>query len=62
MSKPADDALTNDERDHLLRYPDGMTLHQVARVLGCSHEDVRRVQDRALAKLRIAFAQLENES
>ena len=61
MSEPADDTLTDDERDHLLRYPDGMTLHQVARVLGCSHEDVRRVQDRALAKLRIALDAMETE-
>lgn len=62
MSKPADDALTDDERGHLLRYPDGMTLHQVARALGVSHNDIWNVERRALAKLRIALAAMETES
>ena len=61
MSKPADDALTDDERDHLLRYPDGMTLHEVARALGVSHERVWQIERRALAKLRIVLDAMETE-
>ena len=63
MSEPADDrAFTVWEREYMRLYPDGMTLHQVARALGVSHNDIWNVERRALAKLRIALDAMETES
>lgn len=61
MSKPADDTLTDDEREYVRLYPDGMTLQQVARALGVSHNDVWLVERRALAKVKAALAAMETD-
>lgn len=63
MNEPADDrAWTLWEREYVRLYPDGMTLHQVARALGVSHERVWQIERRALAKVKAALAAMETES